>query len=38
MRVFLKDASSETLGDIASTMNLSKLQIVDPEFSPLGKK
>ena len=31
MRDFLKDASSQTLGDIASTMDSSQLEIVNAE-------
>ena len=33
MRDFLKESSSQSLGDIASTIDLSQLQIVDPESS-----
>jgi len=37
MREFLKETSSQSLGDIASTIDLSQLQIVDPE-SPCHEK
>ena len=33
MRDFLKETSSQSLGEIASTIDLSQLQIVDPESS-----
>jgi len=38
MRDFLKGASSQSLGDIASSIHLSELQIVDPESPYHGKK
>jgi len=38
MRGFLRQASSQSLGDIASTIDSSQLQIVDPESSYLKKK
>jgi len=37
MRDFLKETSSQSLGDIASTIDLSRLQVVDPESPCYGK-